>query len=766
MWVLHLLVFPVLSWCLPGYLASRWLFGRSTPLERVATTYFFGNILVVPFTYIIPYVTRQPITTGWILGTGLVLAAIFAALLKFKPRHDSPPPTGETSAQGKLVALVVIGISVLVAMTTRPTHSIATQLWLPCPHQASLFLLEDGRGNGLDGYDSDWDQWVSHVTEHPVEPGYGIAKILRTQRIGSAATLVQHMGSLTGGGLVVATFSYTFLMTAFGTLLFTRFVRNRWAAAIFAIIWTFGTQFISFYMVNESALAAGLGFGTLYLILRDRQMMTTIFAGAGLALTVATRPICLTYVLPAFLLSGPGLKRRLVLIAVMFIMAAPWMLTNYESFGNAFEHPSLIHVATDHEFLGMTIRFHPLNWPISDTLTRPAHTPYPNMFLVPLEHIQAFGALFWVLVFVGIFTVGWRLGIPLFLWSLPVYAMLLLVVTLDSEKLSYGLLGLAPAAILAGRGLQALLGGELDLTRKIIISVASFVLLVDMPSTTLPATALPVDNRIQYLNGAERFDGMAEDDIKAALGDPVLLPGWDLDEASFALPRCTGLLTHARPARRDSNVLQSPMMAWIQFVPYDRTYTIDMSDEPHLHPAIATIGDGFRDAERAMVVSLALRDNDGQVQVRISRAEGDLEIHVTTDASSTESPERYLSVHMFENSGPDYASARVFVDERELSPNYFVLERGSERQRLLRVIANHPLHFSPTDSGFDFQVETWPTVPCGAELVSGVVGGPGVYLDTRGRKPARIFKSASYPPQRAPACQPTQTTSQSSARGP
>jgi hypothetical protein len=100
----------------------------------------------------------QPITPGSILCTGLILAAVFASLLKFKPRHDSPLAAGETGAQGNLVALVVIGISARMAMTTRPNHSIATQLWLPCPHQASLFLLEDGGGNGLDGYDSDSDQ--------------------------------------------------------------------------------------------------------------------------------------------------------------------------------------------------------------------------------------------------------------------------------------------------------------------------------------------------------------------------------------------------------------------------------------------------------------------------------------------------------------------------------------------------------------------------------------------------------------------------------
>ncbi len=751
MWLAYVVLFPGVAWVLPGYLASRWALPRSTPLERVVTSVVFGMGLVVPGAYTIPYVLRTPLTPLWILGAGLVCAGAFGALLRWRPRGETPPPAGETLGQSAGVAALVVALAVGLALTTQPVFSIATQLWLPCPHQASLFLLEDGSGSGLTAWAHEWSRWVTHVTEHALEPGYGIAKILRTQRIGSAATLAQHTGSLGPGGLVVASFTYQFLVIGFGALLFSRFVRSQALVAVFALLFALGCRYTAFYMVNETALAAGLGFGVLYLTLRDPTITSGALAGLLYALCVATRPECITYAPAALILLAPGWRRSATFGLVAAVWALPWLLTNFESFGDPFVHPSLQYANQPHRFLGVDFGFHPLNWPISDTLMRPDHSPYPTVFQLPLEHLQGFGCVFWLTALTGLFAIGWRLLVPLVLWALPNYLVLILIVSLDHEKLSYALMSFGPIALLCGRGVAALAGNEFGRVRKFALATVALVLFVDLPALTLPTLDLPVDPRKQYLSRADRFGDQSLDERRASLAESSLLPSWSVDDAEFALPWTWGLLTHSRPPQRQEPLLDDPVMVWVENLPYDRTYDVRLSNEPLVHPTIGLVGDGFVESEKVVAVSLRLDDSDGVVQFRVARHEGDVTVAVQSGGQGG-GRALYLNLGLFENGGPTYGSVDVTVDDVPIQPTFFVAARGPERRETLRLVANFPVHFAPADDGFRLRAEPWPEHRCGDAVGEGVTAGPGMYHDTRGRDPAWLFTSSVFPPRRGPPC--------------
>ncbi|MFT5433792.1 MAG: hypothetical protein ACI9OJ_004500, partial [Myxococcota bacterium] len=87
------------------------------------------------------------------------------------------------------------------------------------------------------------------------------------------------------------------------------------------------------------------------------------------------------------------------------IAAVPWLITNYQVFGTALHHPSLEAARTLVNVAGVEVQFHPLNWPFIDELMRPPTEPFPNLFQLPLENLQAFGAIFFLVVLAGAFAV-------------------------------------------------------------------------------------------------------------------------------------------------------------------------------------------------------------------------------------------------------------------------------------------------------------------------------------------------------------------------
>ncbi|MFT5433791.1 MAG: hypothetical protein ACI9OJ_004499 [Myxococcota bacterium] len=310
MGLIYFLLFPGLVWGIPGFLLSRWLFPLASPLERVATSALFGASTVVPLAFIVPFLSRTPITPTWIIGASALVSVVGAILWRFFPRAGVAPSTGAAQAQGWPVAIGVIAIALIAALSTIPVSFEGLEIWSPCPHQASLFLLEDGTGNGLEAFDPLWGRHVSHLTEHPIEPGYGLHKILRVQRPGSAATLVEAFAFHGSGGLVVASFIYFLLFTAFSALLAAHWLTRAWQVLLLTAIVMLGTRTAAFYMVNENMLAAGLGAGCLALLLRVRSTSAgsapeAAMVGIVLALTIAVRPIAASYLPAVALLLWP-----------------------------------------------------------------------------------------------------------------------------------------------------------------------------------------------------------------------------------------------------------------------------------------------------------------------------------------------------------------------------------------------------------------------------------------------------------------------------
>ncbi|MBT9558933.1 MAG: hypothetical protein IV100_23075, partial [Myxococcales bacterium] len=593
-----LIIFPGLLWGVPGYLASRWCLPRASALERVATSALFGSSLVVPLAYIVPYVTRQPLTPIWVVAAAALVAAVFGALLRFRPREPATVALtpGHEASQDWRVVLGVTAIIVVVAFTSIPRSFEAVEVFSPCPHQASMFLLEDGSGSGLETWDPLWQTRVAHVTEHASEPGFGLGKILTIQRIGSAATLVQHFAFHGSGGLVVASFTYFGIGALFSALLLAQWLRSRALVVALTAITLIAYRLGGAYMVNENLLAASLITGVLWLVLRHRQGHSPgaplpspdgplmALAGIVYAHAVGTRPE-LGLVLPALLLlARPWSVARFAVVGVVAaLFLAPWLLTTYESFGQALYHPSLSRGAVPVSIFGFEVKFHPMNWPWNDTFVRPDTDPFPNLIMLPLENIAHFGVLFMALVLVGIPRVGARLTGLLTLYALPVYAVLLVIVNLDYDKLSYCVMSFGPLPYFAGAGLASLLDRPFSRKRLVAVAVA-LAALVGLPQL-LRNVELPVDPRRQFNESRDPRHFRPVEEKLASLLSPTFVPMFDWPDAMAGLDWSLSLLWNGGPVHRGATEpAPGRLHFWCEQIPMVRTDRVALLDAPSLPP--------------------------------------------------------------------------------------------------------------------------------------------------------------------------------------
>ena len=655
MWLLYLLVFFGACWLGPGYLVSRWLWPQSTPLERLATSLLTGIIFVVPLAFFPGFLLRTPLTPFSILCAALSVAAGAAILIRFRPRKT--PPCETPAGRERYLVLGVMLLAAYSALTTLPDHSTGVALFQPCPHQSAQFLLSDGRNGGLYAFDAEWGQVVHHVMEHDLEPGYGLFEVLGNQRPGSMATIAQPIAFLGSGGLVAASFGYDLLFLSFATLLITHHVRQWWLTLLLATLFHFGIRDVATYAVNENMLAGGLAMATLHLLLRRGHRAETVLAGIALSLCVGVRPLALAYVPAAFwLLRSP--RRWGWFSLALTIGLIPWLVTQKQVFGQAFFHPALDRGQYAQQVLGFTITFHPLGFPFSDTLLRPDGEPFPNLLALPLTHLRAFGALLWVCILTGVVTRVRRLG-PLILWSLPSYALLLAIVHLDREKLSYALLSMGPIAWLLGAGAAALYEKRLSLQQKLIALQLCLALIVGFP-WLLKDVELPIDSRKQYTN--RRYeDPRPVQDTQSDLTTPRFFPSYSERNPS----RTFGLLSHGRPPQSDPNLPEAPVFIWRPpGQKFTHRITLPITDAPVVPPGMGE-ADRLYENWRHTAVVVPIRNASRFVEASVSH---DGKVFSVDAVTSPGTLSGYISVGLSDLHIGRWDTVRTTVDGNEVAP--------------------------------------------------------------------------------------------------
>jgi hypothetical protein len=684
------LLFPGLAWGAPGYAASRWLFPRSTAVERLATSLLLGLLTVVPISYTQAYVRRVPLTPLAILLVSAVATAAFIWLRRAYPGPDRPPPPGGSSIP---LAVAIVCLAAAMTITTAPRDNDSASLFTPCLHESCLIMLEDGTGGGLDAYDATLDGMVTHVTARPANPGYGLSHILGHQRPGSMATMAQGVAFHGSGGLIVMMFVYDLLTLSLACALLALTLRSRILLLVLSAIFLVGSRTVAAYAVNENMLALGLGLGLLYLSLRSPDKRGMALVGWGLGLALGLRPVTATW-LPALLLLAPRDRKALASLGfALGLGLLPWLVTNHQNFEQALYHPSLSIGTYEHHLLGFTFQFHPLNWPIADTLLRPDFAPLPTLLQLPLEHQRALGVVFWTLACVGLFAVRRGRALACLLFALPNITMLCLIVSLDHQKLSYGLLSLAPLPWLAGAGLDGLLRRRLSLPARLGALGLAAVWLVGVPAIAANVTP-EVDTRRQYHTTGPAPGSAGVDSLQTLL-TRRWIPAIPAVDERVVQDNMALLLAGRPPQRSPDEVINRPAVLWLDHDDAPIRFVAQLLPANTAAAMMRGRDNGCEPTRAFAAASLYLTNTAQQVQVDALLSRSKLTLKLTTDGSTGHSG--YLALGLHNDQFAELREVSVELDGKAMPLSLLVMERESpkgERSRMLRVITNHRWHYT------------------------------------------------------------------------
>jgi hypothetical protein len=248
-----LLLLALALWATPGYVLSRWILPTASPLERVATSIFLGIITVAPTAFLITILRQQAQTLtlivivslgwtalGWLLGRWLPLNTASESLLELKT--------------SRVLVLCAATIAAVLALSTTYYAMDTSYMWWHCPYLGSLYLMEDGSGGGITTWDPSWQQSVTNLFMHDLNPGFGLKPVLQQQRPGNMAYLVQPLIVMSNAGLVLALWCSDFLILSFAMLLGARYLRSGIGLLILSCIFLWGVRVLSGYQINENCI--------------------------------------------------------------------------------------------------------------------------------------------------------------------------------------------------------------------------------------------------------------------------------------------------------------------------------------------------------------------------------------------------------------------------------------------------------------------------------------------------------------------------------
>ncbi len=650
-----LLLIPLLVWCGPGFLLSRWLAPRADPLQRAALSLTAGIVTVAPTTYLIALLGRIPALPELILAVAGVWTFVGFALARWAPRTPTDDFALPARSSGIMLALAVVWAGYL-ALATQPFAIEASEVWWHCPHLSSLYFMEDGHGPGVIAWDPDWDTPVLHLFQHATEPAYGIGPVLGIQRPGNTAFMVQILVFMSVSGHTAALLCTDFLILAFAMLLLGRYLKQPVLIVALAVGFHLGTRYLASYQVNENSLALALSMALLHLLLVTRSPGPVLAAACGVvaAHLAGVRPVTVLHSLPVLLLL-PGLRPRGAYAVAGVLAAVPWMTAHWHGLGNPLAHP----------VIG---RIYALNWPFADALVRSPMHPFPNLVRLPLEEIKAFGPLLLTPALAGLAALKGRRLAAILLWLVPVHVMLMAIVVLDYQKLSYALLALAPLPLLMGAGL-----GALDVPRptRIGLAAAAVALFVGLP-VLMQDAHFEVEQLAFGDYRDDPRDEWSDDEKRRALTTVGLLPAAPPNLAD-GLPGWA-LLEHARfaSATEAANApWDGPVTIWAALGEsgLDHSVHLETSDGPRLPPGFVA-GALHPDGNLAPGITLVVARLDAPAPttatVAIRREGGELFVDVTRGPATVDAP-RWVTALVVDRQH-DYRAGALTIDGRRVRP--------------------------------------------------------------------------------------------------
>lgn len=625
MWAILLLVLPFGAWVAPGWLLSRIVAPAADPLERGVLSLALGIATVTPLTWLATLAFAVPVAPLTILSVAAAVC-LFAGLMG--PRNAPAATLGALP-----MLLFAIAAAVGMSLLTTPYAIDTVDVFWHCPHLSSLYAVTAERP--IVAWDPNWGREVTHLLSHPSEDGFGLGPVLAIQRAGNAAFVSQAFSVLSTGGFVVAMACADFLVLGGSMLLLRRHLTYPAAVAGLAIAVLVGVRCLASYQLNENTLALGLSVVVLHLALTERTS-ALVCAGLVMGHVAGIRPVTLA-LLPALLLIS---HKRLPVLVAYAAALSPWLITNGLTMGDIFRYPQLEAGRVEQTVMGLTFTFHPLNWPLNDAFLRPPGHPYPSAVRIPLEVIRSLGAPMIAAATAGLLLLGRQRAVAAVLWVLPVPLMLMAIVALDYQKMSYVLLALAPLPWLLGAGL-AWLGKTSRRLRGAWL--ACMIALLLLPST-LAGLELQVDDRAHIDLVFDARDARDEGEVRSSLTAPSILPDWP-QGVGFSGAASSMLL--ASGADEVGDVLPAPVVIWTALPPSRGTlprgglpapFKMKTSKEPLIPPSyLGKVLPGAGPTSGRTLYLVALDDGPAEVGVSlISRAVGAPSLSLRSDGRSSQ----------------------------------------------------------------------------------------------------------------------------------
>ena len=482
----------------PGYVVSRLLIPGARGLERHMLALVCGLSLVPLAIFIVSLAGGIPMDGSLILACATAVNVV--GLGSIGPALWKQPDVGRKDILALFGTFAAVTLFILFGFRGIDAGDVLTSIQ-HCLYVIALHGIHNDPSTSLPLYDHLTGEVMHFLIHHDSNRLSGLGELLYEQRLANVPVLGVPVATLGMAGWIASAI-HAAVLTAIAAYLTAREQgASLCAAVIGAVIFTWGSQILSGYYVNENAYALGIVGVMVHAALRPQiTIRRGILIGLLCGHLVGIRhPACLLIpaMVTAILWQSTTWRRRLITLgatgACALLTVAPWLYINLLKLGTMFTHPKVTPDSggrvVQNALWGHTFMFKPLQWPFTDQVVRTVWNPFPTMLWIPLLVAHSFGQLA-----LGLAAVGLRTGrttVVLLLFAVPHTFAIGLLEGVDWEQITYIMPGLAPLPILIAAGVDRVM------EKRHTLIVAGVIVVAIMSVTRgVRGVDFPVDPRI------------------------------------------------------------------------------------------------------------------------------------------------------------------------------------------------------------------------------------------------------------------------------
>ena len=434
---------------LPGYCLTRRLFDAPDLLETSVYSVGLGLATVPAVVFVAAWAMSGPFTLSMVFGAALAIVVTCAPW--------RPTEAGRATRSQLVAVLGLVATALLLLQLTEVRAGTSLRMFGPCLQVTALHLAQhDGAGWSL--FDPALGHHVTHVLSHVSAPVLGLENLLEVQRPLNGAVVAVTLLLAGRAGLELTTLLVFFALAGGATLVARTHLASLPRGLAVGIVTLVGMHGLVAYMINETTFALMGGLLLLASLVREgRRAGELVAAGLVLGFATGSRLAALAWIVPVLILAKGTPRRAWLPGLVAFALSVlPWLLVPWIAKGTPFFHPISPTSLVEHDLLGFTFRFRPLNWPFVDELVRAPGHALPSLLLLPVFALRSAGSALVAATLLGFVATFLRPrsvshGLAALGWAAPILCFLHVLTYTDYEKASWMLLAAPVVPLLLAR---------------------------------------------------------------------------------------------------------------------------------------------------------------------------------------------------------------------------------------------------------------------------------------------------------------------------